>query len=106
MKTLAEKIAVMQAAERGEVIEMKCLRLQNHHKWQAPKHSAPQWNWAKFDYRVKPKEPREFYVYISKVGILGDKNCPASYFIRHARADIGRDETIWEEIKVREIIEE
>ena len=56
-KTLAEKIAVMQAAERGEEIE---IRAYGSSKW----HLLAQyfaWNWRDFDYRVKPK-PQKFWV--------------------------------------------
>jgi len=53
--TLAEKIAVMQAAERGEQIE--CLRRDHGHGWQL--YSNPKedlnWNWEQCEYRVKPK---------------------------------------------------
>lgn len=63
-KTLAEKIAVMQAAERGEEIECKFF-------WDEPWLfiPTPTWNWDKFDYRVKPK-PQKFWVVFDKKGNL------------------------------------
>lgn len=55
-KTIAEQIAVMQAAERGEEIECKYF-------WDEPWlfTPTPTWNWDKFDYRIKPK-PQKFWV--------------------------------------------
>lgn len=51
MKTLAEKIAVMQAAERGESIETLCYA--GDSMW-IPS-DKPTFNWVNFDYRVKPR---------------------------------------------------
>lgn len=49
MKTLNEKIEIMQACQRGEQIEfMDCSR-----EWKDTPN--PIWDWAKTDYRVKPK---------------------------------------------------
>lgn len=50
MKTLAEKIAVMQAAERGEQIEAK---YKYASEWILT--SNPAWDWGGFDYRVAPR---------------------------------------------------
>ena len=65
-KTLAEKIAVMQAAEPREEIEMK-LKSDERESWQ--KLDDPLWNWGDFDYRVKPK-PQKFWVVFDKKGNL------------------------------------
>lgn len=63
-KTLAEKIAVMQAAERGEEIQS----LYNYGlAWED--NSDPNWDWCNFDYRVKPK-PQKFWVVFDKKGNL------------------------------------
>jgi len=73
--TLAEKIAVMQAAERGEEIEMK-FNSEERESWQ--KLDDPLWNWVEFNYRVKPK-PQKFWVVFSKEGYVmcaGTKNKP------------------------------
>lgn len=46
MKTVSEMIAVMQAFEKGEQIEVFSAG-----KW--VEHSKPLWDWMNFDYRVK-----------------------------------------------------
>ena len=60
MKTLSEKIEVMQAAESGEGIRVK--------PWEAPECSWGDietkditWDWVGWDYCVKPK-PREIWM--------------------------------------------
>jgi hypothetical protein len=51
MKTLAEKIAVMQAAERGEMIQ-----IWDGGDWvDCP---DPTWDWRRCDYRIKPTPKR------------------------------------------------
>lgn len=62
MKTLAEKFAVMQAAERGEKIEIRI----HQGPWRATKNSDPLWNWVEYDYRVTQK-PLEIVVVARKV---------------------------------------
>lgn len=59
MKSLSEKIAVMQAFERGEKIE--CAEV--HTKGYSDV-TIPLWNWDSFDYRVKPKEPTKKYMVV------------------------------------------
>lgn len=49
MKTLREKIEVMEAFERGEKIQSL---LQNLGDWEDEE--CPQWNWSAYDYRIKP----------------------------------------------------
>lgn len=57
MSTTAEKIAVMQAYERGEKVEF-------HHKTQPPDMwstitiSEPAWDWSDFSYRIAKSEPK------------------------------------------------
>lgn len=51
MKTTKEMIDVMQAYDRGEQIEESLL--QDQKVWFT---CEPIWNWAKCDYRVKPKK--------------------------------------------------
>lgn len=52
-KTTKEKIEIMQAYERGELIENY-----NHGEWILCEN--PMWNWGYADYRVKPKFKDEF----------------------------------------------
>lgn len=73
-KTLAEKIAVMQAAERGEEIETKF----QDDKGIWIKVANPLWDWYNNDYRVKPR-PQKFWVVFNKEGYImcsGTKNKP------------------------------
>ena len=61
MKDIDHMIAVTQAAKEGKAIQS----LHRHYRgidvcWKdTPK---PSWNWALFDYRVKPAEPRRVWV--------------------------------------------
>ena len=50
MKTTKEMIKVMQAYERGEQVQL----LNINGNWEDK--DNPAWNWAKCDYRVKPKK--------------------------------------------------
>lgn len=51
MKTLREKIEVMEAAERGEKIEFAQVQA---HNWQLCVGQPPAFNWRDCDYRVAP----------------------------------------------------
>lgn len=67
MKTLKEKIEVMQAAERGEPIEFISRRFWEGEPPLGWRKIDPalttDWNWQQFDYRVAPK-PFEVWVNI------------------------------------------
>lgn len=63
--TLAEKIAVMQAAERGEEIEGRYLW--NESWMNTP---TPAWNWDEFDYRAKPKLQKFWVVFDKKNNLI------------------------------------
>ena len=65
-KTLSEKIAVMQAAERGEILEYRQL---GSTKWLLLDSNQAGWNWIDFDFRVKPK-PQKFWIVFDKNGNL------------------------------------
>ena len=52
--TTKEKIEVMQAYTRGEEIERRSANCEED-EWAA---GLPVWNWEKFEYRIKPKEPK------------------------------------------------
>lgn len=59
-KSLAEKIAVMQAAQGGAVIER--LDARPNAAWEVVSNHLIVWNWYLNDYRVKPRPPREIYI--------------------------------------------
>ncbi|XTQ92595.1 hypothetical protein ACQR5W_11790 [Xanthomonas sacchari] len=60
MKTTAEMIAVMQAFERGEEIEVRSIP---NGGWISLPRPTPLWdNSGLFDYRIKPREPRVIWV--------------------------------------------
>ena len=82
-KTLAEKIAVMQAAEAGKKIE--CLsRQSSDDKWfWLPN---PLWNWQGFDYRVKPE-----YVQVGKEEM---EKLQATIRVYHVASDHGLSEKV------------
>jgi len=61
MKTLKEKIEVMQAALDGKEIEYRNYPYDNRHKWTSYDLSTIVWNWPSVDYRIKP-EPMELWV--------------------------------------------
>lgn len=54
MKSLAEKIAVMQAAERGEQIE-RCSLTGPSPIWEEVENQWIGWDWCSCDYRVAPR---------------------------------------------------
>ena len=62
MKTLKQKIEVMQAADRGEMIECISLVPCPGEIWLPQKH--PDFNWVEKDYRVR-LEPREWWLIIN-----------------------------------------
>lgn len=73
MKTMKEKIEVMQAAERGETIEMigRSLVVSGIIKWTpiGPNENI-EWNWEKYEYRVKTK-PVEGWINVYPDGTQG-----------------------------------
>ena len=56
MSTIAEKIAVMQAFERGEKVEVFYAAMSGRDLW-IPL-SAPRWNWEETKYRITKPEPK------------------------------------------------
>lgn len=70
MKTLAEKIAVMQAAAEGKPIEGRFRPnsvTDEERNWEQL--TNPNWNWSVWDYRVKP-EPKTLFVVYDTRGII------------------------------------
>jgi len=94
MKTLKEKIEVMQAAEDGAEIEFMQNGFDN---WQDTL-GDPVWSWPGNDYRIKPK-PREFF-WIN----LYSKEPHLAYVSKDKAEERGQESFI-ETIKVREVIE-
>ena len=72
MKTLAEKMAVMESFQRGERIEsMQCLT--TNESWIVE--TEPEWNWVYYDYRVKTK-PVERWGYMNQSGEVCESTYP------------------------------
>ena len=67
MKTLKEKIEVMQAALAGAKIETVELEKEN---WSVV---HPFWNWMTFDYRVKPVNKQVPYDFSDAENLIGRK---------------------------------
>lgn len=67
MKTLKEKIEVMQAALAGAKIETVELGEEN---WDV---AHPFWDWMKFDYRVKPVNKQVPYDFSDAESLIGRK---------------------------------
>ena len=59
MTDIDHMIAVLQAAKEGKAIQRRHLHGIDAPWIDTPK---PSWNWATFDYRVKPAEPRRVWV--------------------------------------------
>ena len=57
--TLSEKIKVMQHFEQGGEVEFKRRINKFENNWQENEH--PYWDWATFDYRIKPKPVELLY---------------------------------------------
>ena len=67
MKTLKEKIEVMQAALAGAKIETVELEKEN---WSVV---HPFWNWMTFDYRIKPENKQVPYDFSDAENLIGRK---------------------------------
>ena len=67
MKTLKEKIEVMQAALAGAKIETVELEKEN---WSVV---HPFWNWMTFDYRIKPENKQVPYDFSDAESLIGRK---------------------------------
>ena len=62
MTTTAEKIAVMQAYERGEDVEFYNYQLEKWIGLTGMTGMEPEWSWKKYYYRIKPKEPKVIWL--------------------------------------------
>lgn len=68
MTTLAEKIAVMQAALAGKAIQNKLKNVSNILTWGTT--VCPSWNWEKYDYRVRPEKKLVRIASLRPLGLL------------------------------------
>ena len=64
MKSVTEMIEVMTAYDDGDAIEFATNGPMKH--WQECE--CPQWDWANFDYRVRPKRKIKLYQALCKNG--------------------------------------
>ena len=94
MKTLKEKIAVMQAALDGKEIE--CVNRPSY-EWFAI--TDPDWQWRVCDYRIK-QEPMEFWVNICPNGNILSAHETEATSVENARLVAGV-----KSIKAREVTE-
>jgi len=100
--TTAGKIAVMQAFERGE----KCETRLSSGPTEWKNLIYPSWDWAEYDYRIKPREPMEFYANIYQNPIDGQLMVAGTLHNSLEGAARGKypcKDTVT--IKVREVIE-
>lgn len=67
MSTTAEKIAVMQAYERGENIQVAVSGSDEWDDWIIV--GSPSWSWRDRDYRVKPK-PLDLWLVLDHHGVV------------------------------------
>ncbi len=98
MKTLKEKIEVMQAALDGEEIEYM---LGENDGWRSYDSGEPSWDWSCVDFRIKPK-PLEFWV-----NVYDDGTGEHVVFDNKKAADDNEAESshVVKTIKVREVTE-
>jgi len=97
MKTLAEKIEVMQAALDGKEIDVKHRVADD---WTTASGEGIEFSWGEYDFRIKP-EPIEFYVNI--YNYMEDLPCGAHKTLKEAQDKASHK--IIRTVKVREVIE-
>ena len=98
MTDIDHMIAVLMAAKEGKAIQSSCHPYSDNdvHWRDSPK---PSWNWAMFDYRVKP-EPRRVWL-----NFYPTMNCRSSvcYDSREEAASFARHDTA-EQIEFVEVV--
>jgi len=99
---LRYQIAVMQAAADGKEIQRGPGRSSTNPWVDA---DNPAWDWSMFDYRVKPREPREFFINDYFCNYLGGTQGSAVYLTPEA-ARRGGGKSSMGVVKVREVIED
>lgn len=78
MNDLNHMVAVMQAWKEGKTIQSK-LRAQGKDHWVDV--AFPSWDWATFDYRVKPAEPRRLWMNLDPNRRLRSSICYDSHYL-------------------------
>jgi len=96
MKSLKEKIEVMQAALDGKEIERNT---GTNNGWQPE--PDPDWSWDCWDYRIKP-EPMEFWI---NVYVDGEEGV-FTHYSEEAAVDFASTRLDLKTIKVREVMNE
>lgn len=100
MDDIDHMLAVMQAAKEGKAIQYRarCNRGGTDENWgDAPN---PIWNWATYDYRVKPAEPRR--VWLNFYPTMGGRS-HVCYNSREEAASFARHD-ITEQIEFVEVV--
>lgn len=95
MKTLKEKIEVMQAALYGKEVQF----FNSSGEWQDLEDEEPLWDWDQFDYRIKPT-PLEFWV-----NVHANLTHAVEVFTTEGDAEIHAKHSKVKTIKVREVME-
>lgn len=102
MKTLQEKIAVMQAAADGKEIQwMEAGTDDNWVTLSAKAIGTQDWNWEVFDFRVKPREPKVIYV-----NEYAGSSVDYAYYQKSDADYAARGPVLRKAIKYREVIDE
>ena len=57
IKEVERQLTVMKQAREGCILERRSIQNNKWTRWRAKSCS---WDWSKYDYRIKPKEPRAF----------------------------------------------
>lgn len=76
MKSLKEKIEVMQAALDGKPIEAKYCAAKRHGIFEFSPVNDPVWNWDECDYRIEPQPPAK------KTVAMQADDYPSTFWVR------------------------
>jgi len=84
MKTTAEMIEVMEAFERGEEIQAREIFSESEDWLAVINQPSYKWNLERYDYRIKPREPRVIWVNEYEKGIAGAAHMTMEDAVKHA----------------------
>ena len=97
MTDIDHMIAVLTAAKEGKAIQR---RHRTHRDidgfWKDVR--SLHWNWADFDYRVKPAEPRRIWVNLYSSGVLSDRNWCSQSEAEHSAMTSGTKQVEFVEV--------